>query len=395
MQLFNTLGARPEEFTSSKEVSLYVCGVTPYDTTHVGHARTYLVFDILIRHLINKGLRVNYIQNITDVDDSIIARAAHRNEPYDELGERYTGIYMEDVAALGMIPARVYPRASDSIPEMQELIRRLLSTDHAYRTGGDVFMSIADVPAYGELSRLDRAVMLDIESKQDGSTVGDERKKDPLDVLLWRRTDDSGPRWESPWGPGRPGWHIECSTLAIKHLGRQIDIHGGGGDLVFPHHEAEIAQSEAVTGQRPFARFWVHVAMVYLRGQKMSKSDGNMVFVRDLLRRHPADALRLYLLSVHYRSVFDFDEEELRSWAAVASELSEAARLPTGRGRSDEMDPHPLRRRFDYALDSDLDTPSAVAALTELAAEVGGSKSHQAQRLLRKLAARLGLSLEV
>ena len=394
MQLFNTLGARLEEFTSSKEVSLYVCGVTPYDTTHVGHARTYLVFDVLIRHLINKGLRVNYIQNITDVDDSIIARAADLNEPYDELGDRYTGIYMEDVAALGMIPARAYPRASESIPEMQELIRRLLATGHAYRTGGDVFMSIADVPTYGELSRLDRAVMLDIESKQDGTTVGDERKKDPLDVLLWRRIDDSGPRWESPWGPGRPGWHIECSTLAIKHLGRQIDIHGGGSDLVFPHHEAEISQSEAVTGQRPFARFWVHVAMVYLRGQKMSKSDGNMVFVRDLLRRYPADALRLYLLSVHYRSVFDFDEEELRSWAAVASELSGAARLPTGRGQPDEMDPHPLRRRFDYALNSDLDTSSAVAALTELAAEVGGSKSHQAQRLLRKLAARLGLSLE-
>jgi L-cysteine:1D-myo-inositol 2-amino-2-deoxy-alpha-D-glucopyranoside ligase len=395
MRLFNTLGGRVEEFASSTEVSLYVCGVTPYDTTHVGHARTYLVFDVLIRNLMTKSLRVHYVQNITDVDDSIVARAAKLNEPYDKLGERFTGVYMEDVAALGLIPARAYPRASDSIPQMQELIRRLLATGRAYRVDGDVFMSIAGVSTYGELSRLDRAQMLELEAKQDGSTVNDDRKKDPLDVLLWRRIDDSGPRWESPWGPGRPGWHIECSTLAIKHLGRQIDTHGGGGDLVFPHHEAEIAQSEAVTGQRPFARFWVHVAMVRLGGQKMSKSDGNMVFVRDLLQRYPADALRLYLLSVHYRAVFDFDEEELRSWAAVASELSSAARLPAGRGQSDEINLGPLQRRFDQALDSDLDTPAAMGVLSELAAEVEGSKSHRAQRVLRKQAARLGLSLEV
>ncbi|MDQ3216985.1 MAG: cysteine--tRNA ligase [Actinomycetota bacterium] len=395
MRLFNTLGAGLEEFTSSSEVSLYVCGVTPYDTTHVGHARTYLVFDVLIRQLMNKGLKVHYVQNITDVDDSIVARAAQLNEPYDELGGRYTGIYMEDVAALGMIPARAYPRASEAIPEMQELIRRLLATGRAYRIGGDVFMSVADVSTYGELSRLDRALMLDIESQQDGSTVGDERKKDPLDVLLWRRIDDAGPRWESPWGPGRPGWHVECSTLAIKHLGRQIDIHGGGGDLVFPHHEAEIAQSEAVTGLRPFVRFWVHVAMVHLGGQKMSKSDGHMVFVRDLLKGYPADALRLYLLSVHYRSVFDFDEQELKSWAGVASKLSKAAHSQADRGRSDEMDSASLQTRFDHALDSDLDTPSAIDALKELAAHVGHSKSHRAQRLLRRLAARLGLSLEV
>ncbi|HZJ51701.1 MAG TPA: class I tRNA ligase family protein, partial [Actinomycetota bacterium] len=265
---------------------------------------------------------------------------------------------------------------------------------HAYRIDGDVFMSIADVSAYGELSGLDRARMLDIEARQDGSTVGDDRKRDPLDLLLWRRIDESGPRWESPWGPGRPGWHIECSTLAIKHLGRQIDIHGGGGDLIFPHHEAEIAQTEAVTGLRPFVRFWVHVAMVHLGGQKMSKSDGNMVFVRDLLQRYPADALRLYLLSVHYRSVFDFEEQELRSWASLASQLSQAAHLPADRGRSAEKDPVPFQRRFDHALHSDLDTPSSIAVLSELAAEVGGSKSHQSQRLLRGLAARLGLSLE-
>ena len=342
----------------------------------------------------SKGLRVHYTQNVTDVDDSIVARAAKLNEPYDELGERYTGIYMEDVAALGMIPARAYPRATQAIPEMQELIRRLLATGRAYRMDGDVFMSIADLSTYGELSGLDRARMISVEAQQDGSTVGDNRKRDPLDLLLWRRIDDSDPRWESPWGPGRPGWHIECSTLAIKHLGRQIDIHGGGGDLVFPHHEAEIAQSEAVTGVRPFVRFWVHVAMVHLGGQKMSKSDGNMVFVRDLLQRYPADALRLYLMSAHYRSVFDFEEGVLRSWAGVASELSQAAHLPAERGRSDEMDPDPSQRRFDQALDSDLDTPSAIAVLSELAAGVGGSKSHRAQRLLRRLAARLGLSLE-
>ncbi len=395
MRLFNTLGGRLEEFTSSEEVSLYVCGVTPYDTTHAGHARTYLVFDVLIRHLMNKGLKVRYIQNLTDVDDSIVARAAQLGEPYDELGDRYTGVYMEDVATLGMIPARDYPRASEAIPEMQELIRRLLATGRAYRINGDVFMSIADVATYGELSGLGRAQMLDVEARQDGSTVGDDRKRDALDLLLWRRIDEPGPRWESPWGPGRPGWHVECSTLAIKYLGRQIDIHGGGGDLIFPHHEAEIAQSEAVTGLRPFARFWVHVAMVHLGGQKMSKSDGNMVFVRDLLRHYPADALRLYLLSAHYRTVFDFEKEELRSWVDAASELSKAARLTAQRATPDDLDLAPLQRRFDHALDSDLDTPSAIAALRELADVIDDSKSHRAQRLLRRLAARLGLSLEV
>ncbi|HEU4488029.1 MAG TPA: cysteine--tRNA ligase [Actinomycetota bacterium] len=394
LQLFNTLGRRVEEFTSGGEVSVYVCGVTPYDTTHVGHARTYLVFDVLIRHLLHKGLRVDYIQNITDVDESIVKRAAQLGEPYDELGDRFAGIYMEDVAALGMIPARTYPRASEAIPEMQELIRRLLATERAYRADGNVYMSVGDLATYGELSRLDRARMLDIESHQDGSTVGDERKRDPLDVLLWRRTDASGPSWESPWGPGRPGWHIECSTLALKHLGRQIDIHGGGGDLIFPHHEAEIAQSEAVTGMRPFVRFWVHVGMVQIDGHKMAKSAGNMVFVRDLLKTHAADALRLYLLSIHYRSIFDFNEGELEKWAVVASEMSHAAHVAVNRDSSDDSDLSPVLRRFETALNTDLDTATAITVIRSLAEDVLGDKSHRAQRLFRKLAARLGLSLE-
>jgi L-cysteine:1D-myo-inositol 2-amino-2-deoxy-alpha-D-glucopyranoside ligase len=400
LRLFNTLTRTTEEFTSSKIVNLYVCGVTPYDTTHLGHARTYVVFDVLVRQLMNHRLHVNYVQNITDVDDSILQRASELGEAYNELGDHYTSRYFEDVAALGLIPASVYPKATESIEEMQEMIARLLERGHAYIVDGDVYFDISTWPAYGRLSRLERGEMLEIESAEDSSTVNDPHKRDPLDFLLWRSNSPGEPSWDSPWGSGRPGWHLECSTIAMKHLGRQLDIHGGGDDLVFPHHECEIAQSEAVTGVEPFARFWVHVAMARLGGEKMSKSEGNMLFVRDLLEHHSPDACRIYLLGTHYRGPLDYNEELLQRAGEFALTLATAARLPIAEdgGRTVAAEDH--MRRFDDALDNDLDTPAALGVMAELAELVTdgfeeGYSIRNARRTLRSFASRLGLQLEV
>ncbi len=392
LRLHDTLTRAPVDLSGDREVSLYVCGVTPYDTTHVGHARTYLVFDVLVRHLAARGRRVRYVQNITDVDESILARARRLGEPYTALRDRYTSIYLEDIATLGMVPADRFPRATSAIPEMQEVVRRLLASDHAYRRGGDVFFRTASVD-YGKLSRLPRDEMLRIEAAQDDSTIGDERKEDPLDFMLWRAVRDDGPAWDSPWGPGRPGWHLECSTLALKHLGVTIDIHGGGADLVFPHHEAEVAQSEAVTGRVPFARCWMHVGIVTVNGDKMAKSAGNAVFVRELLPRHHPDALRLYLLSRHYRQPLDYDEADLHHWGDVRRRLAAAARVAVDAGDATSMPPE--QQAFEAALDHDLDSPAAIRALTVLAGRLlEGGATYAERRALRTMAARLGLSLE-
>ena len=397
MLLFNSLTRSKDPFEPVTPVSLYVCGVTPYDTTHLGHARTYLLFDILGRHVAHLGARVDYVQNITDVDESILQRAAELNVSYEELGDRYIGIYLEDVAAMGLLPAREYPRATGSIEQMQELIRRLVAGGFAYKVDGDVFFRTKTRSSFGELSRLSREAMLQVEATQDGSTVDDLRKEDALDFILWKRSASGEPSWDSPWGPGRPGWHIECSTLALQFLGPQIDIHGGGSDLVYPHHECEIAQSEAVTGRMPFARFWVHVAMVRLDGEKMSKSGGNMVFVRDLLRSYSPDALRLYLLSTHYREPLDFDEQALARQQRVAGTIAEAASIPVRSASTPDAQLADVIADFDRALDDDLDTPRAVRIIEDLATSItsttGGGVAYGARRALRSLSARLGLQL--
>jgi L-cysteine:1D-myo-inositol 2-amino-2-deoxy-alpha-D-glucopyranoside ligase len=398
VRLFNTLTRRVEELRAQREVSLYVCGVTPYDTTHVGHARTYLVFDVLVRCLLAEGHRVHYVQNITDVDDSILRRAAELRVPYEELQERYTGVYMDDVAALGMVPAMEYPRATSGIAEMQEVIRRLIARGHAYEVDGDVFFRVSSGARFGELSKLDRAGMLEIEAQQDAPTLHDPRKEDALDFPLWKSWRPGEPRWDSPWGQGRPGWHIECSTLVLKHLGPQVDIHGGGSDLIYPHHESEIVQSEAVTGVRPFARHWMHVGMVRLDGQKMSKSDGNLVFVTELLGRYSADALRLYLLTTHYRRPLDFDERRIARSARLAAGIARAARGPAPRAGDGEVDASAARAEFEGALREDLDTPGAIRSLAGLAAVItqasaSRSATFAAQRTLRLMASRIGLQL--
>jgi cysteinyl-tRNA synthetase len=394
MRIFNTLTGSVEEFDASGEVDLYVCGVTPYDTTHLGHARTYLVFDVLVRHLLHQGHRVRYVQNITDVDDSILERARELGEPYEELGRRYLAVYLEDSAGLGIIPADVYPTATSGVPQIVQVVEGLLASGHAYQVDGDVFFRVASFGDYGTLGRLGRDEMIEREREQDVTTADDPRKEDRLDFLLWRAHREGEPSWDSPWGSGRPGWHIECSTLALSHLGGRIDIHGGGTDLIFPHHENEIAQSEAFSGMKPFARFWVHVAMAQLDGRKMSKSEGNMIFVRDLLREHSADAVRMYLLQTHYRTVLEYDLSGLETARELVATIGEAARVPVtnvgGTGAA------ATEKEFQERLEDDLDTPGAIEALRSLAAgflEDASSVSYGERKTLRSLAQRLGMQL--
>ena len=339
-------------------VTMYVCGVTPYDTTHLGHARTFLVFDVLARLLEARGKRVRYAQNVTDIDESILQRAARDGVDWKDLGRREERAFIRDMERLGWRAPDVMPHATAETRQMQDMIRRLLRKGAAYQVDGSVYFSVASAERYGELSRLGRARMERILAAQDDFALDDPRRRDVRDFALWRKVP-SGPTWPSPYGPGRPGWHIECSAMSLHHLGERIDIHGGGSDLIYPHHENEIAQSEACTGKRPFVRWWMHVASVRLNAAKMSKSDGNMVFVRDALERASPQAVRLYLLDLHYRRPFDHEDSWLARSVdrqrALAARLGEGPVGPIGRDRP--------TRAVLAALDRDLDTAGAIREL--------------------------------
>jgi len=361
-------------------ITLYVCGVTPYDTTHLGHAFTFVQFDALVRALrwLLPERQIRYVQNVTDIDDSILARARKLHTDWRALGDAQTSQYVQDMRDLGVAPPSQLVRATSAIATMQDLIVSLVERSAAYRVeGGSVFFRVRSFDRYGELSRLTREQMLDIAAKQDDADLDDPRKEDPLDFALWKgwsgQSDE--PCWDSPWGRGRPGWHIECSALCRQYLGQQVTLHGGGADLVFPHHESEIAQSESALSVRPFAHIWAHVAMVRMDGEKMSKSLGNMVFVRDLLGSHSASALRLYLLKHHYRGVWEWSSRELDDAAAVTSRLEAAARAP-------DTSAADAREAFASALADDLNTPAAIDVLTRATGQT-----------LRDLGGVLGLSL--
>jgi L-cysteine:1D-myo-inositol 2-amino-2-deoxy-alpha-D-glucopyranoside ligase len=363
-------------------IKLYVCGVTPYDTTHLGHAFTFVQFDTLVRTLRWLGHEVNYVQNVTDIDDSILIRARKLGVDWQTLGDEQTAQYHADMRALNVADPTHFVRATSAIPTMLHIIDTLIASEAAYEVeGGSVFFRVGSTPTYGELSKLSRAEMLTIAGQQDDADVDDPRKEDPLDFALWKgwsgRSDE--PCWDSPWGRGRPGWHVECSAMCYQYLGSQLTIHGGGVDLVFPHHESEIAQSEKATRTRPFAEFWTHVAMVRMDGEKMSKSLGNMVFLRDLLRTCSADAIRLYLLGHHYRQVWEWAPAELEVAAGMARRLVKAAHKPdlAGAGLAE-------RAAFTAALADDLDTPRAIEILQTL----NGST-------LRELGAILGLTFKL
>jgi L-cysteine:1D-myo-inositol 2-amino-2-deoxy-alpha-D-glucopyranoside ligase len=396
MQLFNTQSGQIERFTPRDDtVGLYVCGVTPYDTTHIGHAFTFLTFDILVRVMRHKGWDVTYVQNVTDIDDDILRKAKEVGLTWRELGDRETARYLKDMRDLNWLEPDYYVRATDHVPEMLDIVQALIDKGHAYESGGNVYFSVSSDPEFGKLSHIPRDKMLPIANER-GNTPDDPNKRDPLDFVLWQKSVDDEPFWDSPYGPGRPGWHVECSAMASRYLGPSIDIHGGGADLIFPHHECEVAQSENAFGVEPFARSWVHVAMVGYDGEKMSKSLGNLVLVSDALKDYSADAVRLYLFSNHYRTPWIFEDAELEPWSRVADDLIEAAEFPAY-GIEDELDASFLRDRFFNALDDDLNTPSAIQALHEIATGILESPEEDdirdAQRTMRELSGVLGLTL--
>jgi len=372
LRIYNTLARQKEPFTPllPGQVSMYVCGVTPYDVSHIGHARSALVFDVLVRYLRYRGYRVTFVKNYTDVDDKIIARANQLGVAIDELTGRYIKAYQDDMDRLGVMHPTEAPRATAHITEMVDLIHRLVAADVAYVVDGDVYFEIARFPTFGRLSGKNLDELL------AGARVDvNERKRDPRDFALWKGAKPGEPSWPSPWGPGRPGWHIECSAMAMKYLGETLDLHGGGEDLIFPHHSCEIAQSEAATG-KPFARFWLHNGFVNLGSEKMSKSLGNTLTIEALLKRHDPEALRLYLLQTHYRNPVEFAEEGVsgmrRPLNAFRELVDQAGEVPP----TEPEDPPDgtlltevaaLRSRFEAAMDDDFNTPQAIGALNLLA----------------------------
>lgn len=365
LRLFNSLTGHKEAFVPSHSpVTMYVCGVTPYDTTHAGHAFTYVVFDVLHRYLQFAGHEVRYVSNITDVDDSILERARQRGLDYRQLGEQQTAQFLKDMDDLNVLPPDVRPKASEELPYMIEVVQRLLDAGAAYAADGWVFFNVHSFPRYGQLGKFSRDEMARL-SAERGADPNDPRKHDPLDFVLWQPSLPDEPHWATPWGDGRPGWHLECTAMSLRYLGGSIDVHGGGADLIYPHHESEIAQSELFTGSSPFARFWVHTGMVRLNGEKMSKSLGNLVLARDLLRDFSASAIRLYLLSFPYRQGWDFEVSGLAEREQLAKRLAAVATEP----RAAAEDP------FFAALEDDLDTPAAIQVLEDqLAKAESGDK---------------------
>lgn len=397
MRLFNTQSGTVEEIELRDEpLGLYVCGVTPYDTTHAGHAFTYLTFDVLMRYLDHLGQSVTYVQNVTDIDDDILRKAKELGMQWNELGERETQRFLTDMDALHWRAPDYYVKATEHTPEMIAMILPLIEAGMAYEVNGSVYFSAASDAEFGKLSHIPFAEMLPIANER-GNFPDDPNKRDPLDFVLWQASQPGEPTWDSPWGPGRPGWHIECSAMAARYLGPSFALHGGGSDLIFPHHECEIAQAENSTGVEPFVRHWVHVGMVEYQGEKMSKSLGNLVLVSNELKRYSPDAFRLYLLSHHYRHPWEYIDEEIVGWQQVAEDLAMATRLPSPDG-SPELDAAPYRERFLAAMDEDMYTPTAIESLVALGNAVRESSRSQnvvaAQQTLKDLGGILGLTLD-
>ena len=393
MKLYNTLTARKEEFVPlDNTVRIYVCGVTPYDACHIGHAMSYIIFDVLRRYLEFSNYRVRYVQNFTDIDDKIIARSQASGLTYRELADQNIASYFEDMDALNIRRAQVYPKATDEIPQIIEIVQGLIAKGYAYIADGDVYFRVLSFPSYGKLSGRS------VEKMMVGTRVEPgEGKEHPMDFALWKAAKPGEPSWESPWGQGRPGWHIECSAMSLKYLGQTLDIHGGGQDLVFPHHENEIAQSESFTGV-PFARFFVHNGFLQIGEEKMSKSLGNLITVREALSRYGANAIRIFVLGSHYRGPLTYSETALGAAKQGVERLTQAVRgAGVGAGRGVEGEP--FRQRFIQAMDDDLNTPQALAILFDLAREINRAREQgldveEGRGTLWELAGILGLNLK-
>ncbi|MEJ2717483.1 MAG: cysteine--tRNA ligase [Deltaproteobacteria bacterium] len=369
LRIYNTLTRKKEDFEPIEpgKVKMYVCGVTVYDMCHIGHARSIVLFDVIYRYLMNRGYEVTYVRNFTDVDDKIINRANELGEDWKSLAERFIQEFYRDMDALGVKRPTVEPKATEHIAQIQALIGNLISAGHAYETDGDVMFSVDSFKGYGKLSGKR------IEELRAGARIGiDEKKKNPLDFALWKSAKPGEPYWDSPWGEGRPGWHIECSAMSMHYLGTGFDIHGGGADLTFPHHENEIAQSEAGSGTQ-FVKYWIHNGFVNIRAEKMSKSLGNVLNIRDILEKIHPEALRLFLLSSHYRSPLDYNENSIREASTGLERLYGAmAALRTlmeAEGTSERLPGElvGIEDRFTSAMDDDFNTPRGLAVLFEAA----------------------------
>lgn len=405
LRIYNTLTRRKEPFEPLEpgKVRMYVCGPTVYDKAHIGHAMSSIVFDVIRRYLEYRGYQVLHVMNYTDVDDKVIQRAAELGVDALELAERYIEEYDQHLKELNVLPATVYPRVSQEIDTIIAMVRGLVEKSYAYAVDGDVYFRVSKDPDYGKLSGRK------LEEMRAGARLEiDERKEDPADFALWKAAKPGEPSWDSPWGPGRPGWHIECSAMSLRYLGEQIDIHGGGNDLIFPHHENEIAQTECLTG-KPFARYWVHNGMMQLGGKDMSKSIGVMVTIEDFLREHEPDVLRLIVLNASYRAPITYNEEVVRQAGAALERLRGALRPASPAARPPEAAEEALagkvveiRRGFEEAMDDDFNTPAALGQLFDLvrainqARDAGVSQEAlgAAQDVLRELAGVLGLRLE-
>ncbi len=381
LTIYNTLTARKEPFEPllPNVVRMYVCGVTVYDDCHLGHGRSALVFDMIRNYLRHRGYRVTYVRNFTDIDDKILARAAQEGVPWTAITERYLDAYRRDMARLGVTPADLEPKATEHIADIIGMVETLLAKGHAYRVDGDVYYEVATYPSYGSLSKRKPEDLL------AGARVEvDERKRNPMDFALWKASKPGEPAWDSPWGPGRPGWHIECSAMSVRHLGENFDIHGGGMDLIFPHHENEIAQARAATG-REFARYWIHNGFVEINQQKMSKSLGNFFTLREIFDSSgcrdevTGEAIRYFLLGTQYRHAVDFSDQGLKEAKAAVDNiyglfqrLGEATAPDAPADAALEGVLARFGSVFEEAMEDDFNTPTVIAEFQRLRGEVNG-----------------------
>jgi len=400
VRVYNTMTKKKEELIPLQEgkIGMYACGVTVYDLCHIGHARSAVVFDVIYRYLRHKGYEVTYVRNFTDVDDKIIKRAQEEGVGTEEIATRYIEEFYTDMGALGLLLPTVEPKATEHIAEMIALVERLIEKGHAYKVGGDVYFAVESFPEYGKLSKRT------LDEMQAGSRVEvDERKRNPLDFALWKATKPGEPSWTSPWGQGRPGWHIECSAMSQKYLGDTLDIHGGGKDLIFPHHENEIAQAEGATG-RPFVRYWLHNGFVNIAKEKMSKSLGNFLTIKEIVKAYHPEVVRLFLLSRHYRSPIDYSTQGMeearqnleRFYQTLAGIEEVIVQAKESESVSEGLSPEEMavyRRaeefttHFEEAMDDDFNTAVAIAALFELSHDLNRvlqDPSPHAVQILRK-----------
>ena len=395
MKIHNTLSGKTEDFEAlDGKVNMYVCGITPYSASHIGHAMMSVIFDVVRRYLEFKGYDVRHIQNFTDIDDKMILAANSTGIDVADLAESNIADYLAEMDALNVARAHEYPRATAEIGKITEIIAKLIEKGYAYPVAGDVYFRVNRDEDYGKLSHRDL----------DGLIAGarvevNERKEDAMDFALWKSQKPGEPAWDSPWGMGRPGWHIECSAMAIKYLGSSIDIHGGGRDLIFPHHENEIAQSESFTDEVPFSRFWMHNGMLRLGEDKMSKSIGNIVTVGEALSSYSPDALRLFFLSSHYRAPLLYTEANVAGQERALERLKNAVRPASAASVGSTIDASPAKAQFVEAMDDDFNTPRALAAMFDLAREINRGKDEGAdvlgaQDTLRELSGVLGISLD-